>query len=41
MYYGEKLMITLDTRKDEGTCFTFWLPLVEHPGEEFTGEGIV
>jgi sensor histidine kinase YesM len=41
MYYGEELMITLETVKGQGTCFTFHLPLVEHPGEEFMGEGMV
>ncbi len=35
MYYGEGFDIAMETAPDGGTCFTFWLPLVEQPAEDF------
>ena len=35
MYYGAELAIRLETAPGKGTCFTFWLPLVQRPDEDF------
>lgn len=35
MFYGDELSIELRTMPGEGTCFTFWLPLVTNANEDF------
>ena len=35
MYYGKEFAVTMETKRGEGTCFTFWLPLVVNQEEDF------